>query len=271
MHAIRGELTHTTFCETMKVFYPRPAERISSYVQSILVIEDAPVKRPFLMPLFANGMPALMFSTAVARIGSVSQYLILFGQTVDPGQLLIGDDFKMVVYFLKPYALGSLFNISACELTDQPIGLDFVSGKSELEEKLLNAPTTNHILQFMDDYIFRKIRSVRTEDKRLHHAAEKIARVSDKNVLTAVQKELYVTERTFQRMFERHIGLSPNLFRRVNQFNRAFRQINEDRFVDLSSVAYQNDYADQSHFIRAFKEFTHCTPSGYLQGRPIPE
>jgi len=255
----------------MKVFYPKPADRISSYIQSILVIEDTQVKRPFLMPLFANGTPALMFSTAVTRIGSISQNLILFGQTINPGQLLIEDDFKMIVYFLKPFALGSLFNISACELTDQPIGMDLVSGKSELEERLLNATTTNHILQLMDDYLFAKIRSVRTEDKRLQHAAEKIAAVSDKNVLTAVQKDLYVTERTFQRMFERHIGLSPNLFRRVNQFNRAFRQINEDRFVDLSSVAYQNDYADQSHFIRVFKEFTHCTPSGYLQGRPIPE
>ena len=255
----------------MKVFYPKPADRISSYIQSILVIEDTQVKRPFLMPLFANGTPALMFSTALTRIGSISQNLILFGQTINPGQLLIEDDFKMIVYFLKPFALGSLFNISACELTDQPIGLDLVSGKSELEERLLNATTTNHILQLMDDYLFAKIRSVRTEDKRLQHAAEKIAAVSDKNVLTAVQKDLYVTERTFQRMFERHIGLSPNLFRRVNQFNRAFRQINEDRFADLSSVAYQNDYADQSHFIRAFKEFTHCTPSGYLQGRPIPE
>ena len=255
----------------MKVFYPKPADRISSYIQSILVIEDTQVKRPFLMPLFANGTPALMFSTALTRIDSISQNLILFGQTINPGQLLIEDDFKMIVYFLKPFALGSLFNISACELTDQPIGLDLVSGKSELEERLLNATTTNHILQLMDDYLFAKIRSVRTEDKRLQHAAEKIAAVSDKNVLTAVQKDLYVTERTFQRMFERHIGLSPNLFRRVNQFNRAFRQINEDRFVDLSSVAYQNDYADQSHFIRAFKEFTHCTPSGYLQGRPIPE
>ena len=255
----------------MKVFYPKPADRISSYIQSILVIEDTQVKRPFLMPLFANGTPALMFSTALTRIGSISQNLILFGQTINPGQLLIEDDFKMIVYFLKPFALGSLFNISACELTDQPIGLDLVSGKSELEERLLNATTTNHILQLMDDYLFAKIRSVRTEDKRLQHAAEKIAAVSDKNVLTAVQKDLYVTERTFQRMFERHIGLSPNLFRRVNQFNRAFRQINEDRFVDLSSVAYQNDYADQSHFIRVFKEFTHCTPSGYLQGRPIPE
>ena len=255
----------------MKVFYPKPADRISSYIQSILVIEDTQVKRPFLMPLFANGTPALMFSTALTRIGSISQNLILFGQTINPGQLLIEDDFKMIVYFLKPFALGSLFNISACELTDQPIGMDLVSGKSELEERLLNATTTNHILQLMDDYLFAKIRSVRTEDKRLQHAAEKIAAVSDKNVLTAVQKDLYVTERTFQRMFERHIGLSPNLFRGVNQFNRAFRQINEDRFVDLSSVAYQNDYADQSHFIRVFKEFTHCTPSGYLQGRPIPE
>ena len=255
----------------MKVFYPIPAERIASYIQSILVIEGTPATTPFQMPLFANGTPALLFSTAITQIGVSRQNLTLFGQTVIPGQLLIEHDFKMVAYFLKPYTLGSLFNISAFELTDQPIGLDLLTGKSELQEQLLNAATTARILQLIDDYLFGKIRTIRIEDRRLNYAAEKIARMSDKNILSALQQELYITERTFQRMFERNIGLSPNLFRRVNQFNRAFRQINEASFRDLSSVAYQNGYADQSHFIRTFKEFTHFTPSGYLQARPMPE
>jgi AraC-like DNA-binding protein len=255
----------------MKVFYLIPAEKISSYVQSIIVIESTGVKSPFIMPLFANGTPALLFSTAVTRIGSSTQNLILFGQTIIPGQLLIEDDFKMVAYFMKPYALGPLFNISASELTDRPIGLDLLSGNSEIKEQLLNATTTNHILQLMDDFLFRKIRAIRTEDNRLHYAAEKIIDEVDKNVMTALQQELYITERTFQRMFKQHIGLSPNLFRRINQFNRAFRQINEERFGDLSSVAYRNGYADQSHFTRVFKEFTNFTPTGYLRARPVPE
>ena len=245
-----------------------PTERISPYVEAILVIKNEQVTNPFVLPLFANGMPTLLFSTVAGRIGNNSHHLMLFGQTVLPQQLLIQHNFKLVAYFLKPFALGALFNISASELTDQPVALDLLTGKSELEERLLNTATTCELLQLIDDYLYAKITAVRHEDKRLIYAAEMIAGISDKNVLTTVQQELHVTERTFQRLFEQHIGVSPNLFRRINQFNRAFRQINETKFYDFSAVAYHNGYADQSHFIRAFKEFTNFTPSAYLRIRP---
>ena len=46
--------------------------------------------------------------------------------------------------------------------------------------------------------------------------------------------------------------------------NRAFRQPNNRQFQNLSDIDYDNDYANQSHYIRAFKEFTNITPKEYL-------
>ena len=76
---------------------------------------------------------------------------------------------------------------------------------------------------------------------------------------------MHVTERTFQRMFEKNIGISLNLYRRVCQFNSAFQQLNNRHFSRLSDLAFLNGYADQSHFVRSFKEFTHLLPTEYLQ------
>ena len=80
-----------------------------------------------------------------------------------------------------------------------------------------------------------------------------------------MQDELYITERTFQRMFEDKVGVSPNQYRRIAQFNSAFQQLNQRQFKHFSDIAFNNDYADQSHFIRAFKEFTNLTPKEYLK------
>jgi AraC-like DNA-binding protein len=33
----------------------------------------------------------------------------------------------------------------------------------------------------------------------------------------------------------------------------------------LSDIAFENGYADQSHYVRAFKEFTNITPKDYLK------
>jgi len=253
----------------MKVSYPTPAARISTYVKTILVIENDHVVSPFELPLFANGTPTLLFTTAVGTLGGNKHHLTLFGQTVLPQQLLINTDFKLIAYFLRPFALSALFDVSAFELTDRPIALDMLTGQKGLQERLLNAATTDRLLQLIDEYLYDKIVAVKQEDKRLIYAAEKISGSTDKNILTAVQRDLYMTERTFQRLFEQNIGVSPNLLRRISQFNRALLQINKGNFQNLSAVAHYHGYADQSHFIRTFKEFTGLTPSEYLGALPV--
>jgi len=93
----------------MKSTYLHPAPRIAEYVQELLIIENFQVTTPFVLPLFANGMPTLLFQTAKGQIGNSTNYLTLFGQTVFPDTLTIGEDFTLIAYFFKPYVLNSLF------------------------------------------------------------------------------------------------------------------------------------------------------------------
>jgi AraC-like DNA-binding protein len=70
-------------------------------------------------------------------------------------------------------------------------------------------------------------------------------------------------------MFEKTIGVPPNQYRRICQFNAGFRQLQRRKFNKLSDIAFENAYADQSHYIRSFREFTGITPKDYLNfGNP---
>jgi AraC-like DNA-binding protein len=249
----------------MKVFCPEPADRISSMVTSILVIEHDRVSGLFRLPLFANGTPTLLFSTVAVQLGTQSGHLFLFGQTVRPDQLLVSEPAKIVAYFLRPEAVGLLFDVCAAELTDQPIALDLLVGKRDFKETLLNAATTPEVLGIMDQYLYRQSLQAKAIDLRLTYAVNRIARLPEKTMLRTVQQELNLTERSFERLFEHHIGVSPNQFRRISQFSHVFRQINTGGLAELSAVAYRHGFADQSHFNRSFKEFTNLTPSAYLQ------
>lgn len=120
------------------------------------------------------------------------------------------------------------------------------------------------MVALLDNYISALIAGAETDCPIILYAADKIARTPSAQILTSVQKELHLTERTFQRKFEKGIGISPNLYRRICQFNAAFQQLNNRRFHKLSDIAFQNEYVDQSHFIRSFKEFTNLTPKDYL-------
>lgn len=255
----------------MKVSYLKPADKIAEYVQEILVLEDHWTGNPFVLPLFANGSPTLLFQTAKGNIQNSSNYLTLFGQTVVPDTLTINEPFKLIAYFLKPYSLISLFQISAQELTDHPIDLNSLTSCKtiSLQEQLLNAETTAAMIGLLDEYLFNLIDKIKSDSPLIHYATTKIAQSPYDSVLRNMQDELCLTERTFQRLFERNVGVSPGKFRRISQFNNTFQQLNRERNSSLIEIAFRNGFADQSHFIRTFKEFTNVTPTAYLNyGKP---
>lgn len=251
----------------MNVKNLKPNDKIAEYVERILVIDNYQISNPFSLPLFANGLPTLLFKSTKGRIGnSYTTNLTLFGQTVLPETITFNDDFSLVAYFFKPYSLLSLFGVTAQELTDKPIDLNLLAPQKtiELQEQLLNALTIENMITLLDNYVYNLISNSKNDYLLLKYATNKIATNPTKEVLHSTQKDLHMTERTFQRMFEKNIGIAPNLYRRVCQFNSAFQQLNSRKFYKLSDLAFEHGYADQSHYIRSFKEFTNLTPKEYL-------
>ncbi len=251
----------------MKVSNGTPVGLIAEYVERILIIEDHQIISPFSLPLFANGTPTLVFSSAKGTLqNNATTHLTLFGQTILPGTMIFTEDFTLIAYFFKPYTLSALFGITGPELTDKPIDLNLIENKktTRLQEQLLNADTTKARLALLDDYISDLIGLAKSDCRIIKYATTQLAHHSSTEIVSLAQKDLHVTLRTFQRMFEKQIGISPNLYRRIRQFNSAFWQLNNRDFHKLSDLAFRNGYADQSHFIRAFKEFTDLTPNEYL-------
>lgn len=245
-----------------------PAATIATHVDRILVIESATISSPFILPLYANGVPTLLFKSVKGKLGKENaSHLLLFGQTVLPELLTLPAAFTLIAYFFKPYTLMPLFNVAALELTDRPIDLNllFPHTTAELQEQLLNADSVKDMIGLLDGFILKLINQQKNECALIKYATTKIAGDHSKKSLAFVQKELHITERTFQRLFERNVGIAPNLYRRICQFNAAFTELSKSRPSKLSGIAYQYGYADQSHYIRAFKEFTAITPAAYLR------
>jgi AraC-like DNA-binding protein len=244
-----------------------PPPAISRYVSNILVIEnDRHLHPDFVLPLFANGSPTLVFQTTTALKQDQSiGHLTLYGQTVKPDALSLQGDFTLIAYFFYPYTVRSLFGIMAHELTDNCVDLAFMqqSRTFSLKEQLLNLPSLPDRLQLLDRFIVQLSLSTYT-DRKIVFATHEILQNNAPDALIKIQQELNISERTFQRLFEGHVGIAPRMFSRICQFKAAFQQLNHHRFSKLSDVAYDHGFADQSHFIRTFKEFTGLTPKEYL-------
>ena len=109
------------------------------------------------------------------------------------------------------------------------------------------------MIEMLDNYILMLITKVKSDYLLIRAATELIIKDNPNRILKEIQDKLHIIERTFQRPFADQIGLSPVKYRRIVQFDKAFQQLNRSNFKSLTDIALNNEYADQSHFIRAFK------------------
>lgn len=62
------------------------------------------------------------------------------------------------------------------------------------------------------------------------------------------------------RVFHERVGLSPKRYCRIARFQSALRFAGTGPAVDWARVAVEAGYADQSHLIAEFREFSGLTP-----------
>lgn len=77
-----------------------------------------------------------------------------------------------------------------------------------------------------------------------------------------------LNRRTFERMFRKHIGASPKAFRGIKKFENSSRAILYDEQVQLSELAYAQEYYDQAQFNKSFKAYSSYTPGEFIKKQP---
>jgi AraC-like DNA-binding protein len=92
------------------------------------------------------------------------------------------------------------------------------------------------------------------------YAAEMLQSAS----VTAVARELGLSERHFRRVFHRAAGISPKAFAKLARFHRALRAASEGNPTAWSSIAAAAGYYDQAHLIADFHAIAGTTPRALL-------
>jgi AraC-like DNA-binding protein len=76
----------------------------------------------------------------------------------------------------------------------------------------------------------------------------------------ALAARLFLSVRQLQRRFRYVVGCPLKSYQRLRRANRALALLQARGDRPLGEIAYELDYADQSHFIRDIKAFTWMVP-----------
>lgn len=76
-----------------------------------------------------------------------------------------------------------------------------------------------------------------------------------------IARQVNISERTLNRLFQLHIGISPTAYRKIVRFRQSFENmLLKDKFKRLIDIGYESNYYDQSYYIKMYKKLSGKNP-----------
>ena len=176
----------------------------------------------------------------------------------------VGKTDTFVIRF-QPNGFLPFTNISSKEMENKPISLKTIFGEKgeKLELEILNAKTTQQRIDIAELFLFELLNSREVIDRIVKSAVETITEYRGQLSVTELSNQANLTRKTLTRKFSSNVGLSPKQLSKIIRLQATLKQFLQDEKMKLTDLAYENEYFDQAHFIKDFKEFTGITPKEF--------
>ena len=245
-----------------------PPEALKPFIKYFWTLRnqiDSPLKT---LSAFPDGCPGIiMFQSeggvVCDNLNKKLPNIYLHGQTIAPSKVSCYGKFSTIGVRFQPHALKSIFGIDANEFTHAGFDFSLVQNKKHinLSEQVVNEKTVEGKINILSNYLlYQHQKNNRQTDEITKYAISQIVQSKGNISLKELHQRLQLSERSLERKFNQSIGISPKLFSRICRFQQSLNQLRTSSYDKLSDIAYDNEYADHSHLVRAFKEFTGLSP-----------
>lgn len=255
-----------------QTFHPHPdLKAIVKCYWSLEVPVQHDVQRQLILPDGCMDM-IFMLGDDVKRYTSEDDFLIqpramILGQITQPFYVEpMGMVHSFAVRFY-PYGFSNFLKRSLHSLANTETPLHELFGEERsavLTAAIIKAETTAERITVIERFLFELMAAKTTIDAVVKNTIDTILSTGGRVSINSILKDNLSKRRQLERKFLAHIGISPKQLGRVVRLQGALALMLNTEHGSLTHVAYENDYYDQAHFIKDFKEFTGTTPKAFL-------
>jgi AraC-like DNA-binding protein len=227
-------------------------------------------------PVLPDGRPELVvhFGDPFERLdergrGARQARVLLAGQLTAQLSLRPTGVIGVLGVRFHPFGASAFVGHRLHEMTGLTIGIEDVSPAVARAIARVRSRTDGAIeaVPFVEAALERCV-DARPVDARVRFATERIVASRGRVSIDALARQASVTRRHLERRFLESVGIPPKRLARIARFQAALRALqaaDPDRAGTIAAAAC--GYADQSHFIREFRELAGCAPSAHLVHR----
>ncbi|MBG9377380.1 AraC family transcriptional regulator [Panacibacter sp. DH6] len=243
-----------------------PAAHLKPYIRYYVVSENPAAHTYKVLPAAGmvigfqyNGQLAVMedhtptFLASAGITGIADRYRI-FAHAGSIGTIL--------VYFTVT-GFAHFANAPANELFNLQVSLENIFHRQKIDdvkEKLAQAKTTVQRIRVVEQFLLAELKE-KAHDKLIMEAVRMIYDSKGAIKISQLHRRLYISQSPFEKRFRKLVGTTPKKFASIVRFNTVLKALGSAK--SLSDICYENNFFDQAHFIKDFRQFTGDTPEAF--------
>ncbi|MFZ1808946.1 MAG: helix-turn-helix domain-containing protein [Cyclobacteriaceae bacterium] len=166
-----------------------------------------------------------------------------------------------------PYGFANFIDLPLNELGNKETPLNQLFGDEiarQLDQEIIQAKTVNERIDIIESFLFGRLSDKVIIDNIVKSTIDAMFLSNGSRPLNAILKDYSQKRRQLERNFKKQIGLSPKQLSKAIRLQATLQLLLNQTTGTLTNIAYENEYYDQPHFIKDFKEFTGITPKEFL-------
>lgn len=194
---------------------------------------------------------------------------MLLGQIITPFFIQPTGYVNTFAIRFYPYGFSNFIQVSLKDLSDKETPLEqlFGSKAKAVEQKIVQAKSIPERIAIIENFLLSSLNSKTTVDKIVKATIDALILTGGNHPINSILKNDLSKRRQLERKFSKLIGISPKQLGKMIRLQAALKMMLGNKSERLTNIAYENEYYDQAHFIRDFKEFTGTTPTEFIEDK----
>jgi AraC-like DNA-binding protein len=189
----------------------------------------------------------------------------VFGQITSPLEIAPTGKSGIIAARFHPDGFLPFSSYPIKQMENKAIALHLLFGNDAivLEQAVLNASANEDRIQIISTFLINRLQTTEVKDRITQSGIDALMQSNGQLNVNELAGQLNINRRQLERKFSSAVGLSPKQLSKFIRLQATLKMMNEKKFTSLTSLAYENGYYDQAHFIKDFKEFTGISPKQF--------
>lgn len=258
-----------------------PHQDLESLVNFYWTLEVPKLENPQRQRIVPDGNIEMIFILGddVKRWVSEDEFILqpramVLGQVTKPYYILPTGKVETFAVSFYPYGFANFVSVPISDLVNQETALNTLFDKEavdELEQMIINAKDTATRIEHLEHFLRNKLHTDNVIDKIVKSTIDTIFSSKGKTPINTLLKNDPSKKKQLERKFKKQVGLSPKQLSKIIRLQAALKMVlDQDKNTsNLTNIAYESGFYDQSHFIRDFKEFTGIIPKEFINNKEL--